>query len=249
MIKQPIFTVMTLLSLLGDTRCAVEGVRDVSEPLGVIATRRGEAQFAVLIYNSKDKITAGGSTPVTLTFRDLPFARASLTYYRIDEHHGDPFSVWEHMGAPSRPTAEQVAAMRAVQEPSAMGRPHTVTIQEGSFTIRFDRPLPGVTLVLLSQRPDTLPPQVRALRAEAYEGMIDAEEILLVWQGVERRTIRTYEVQFSPDEDGPYTRINAQDQLDTAFLHVRGAGPGFYRVRAIDYWGGHGEWSEPHYVG
>ncbi len=249
LIKQPIFTVMTLLSLLGDTRCAVEGVRDVAEPLGVIATRRGEAQFAVLIYNSKDKITAGGSTPVTLTFRDLPFARASLTYYRIDEHHGDPFSVWEHMGAPSRPTAEQVAAMRAVQEPSAMGRPHTVAIQEGSFTIRFDRPLPGVTLVLLSQRPDTLPPQVRALRAEAYEGMIDAEEILLVWQGVERRTIRTYEVQFSPDEDGPYTRINAQDQLDTAFLHVRGAGPGFYRVRAIDYWGGHGEWSEPHYVG
>jgi L-iduronidase len=244
LIKQPIFTVMTLLSLLGDTRCAVEGVGDVSEPLGVIATRRGEDQVAVLIYNSKDKITADGSTPVTLTLRDLPFAEASLAYYRIDEDHGDPFSVWEQMGAPPRPTAEQYAAMRAVQEPSAMGKPHTVTIHEGSFTIRFDRPLPGVTLVLLSRRPDTLPPQLHGVRAEAYEGMTDSEEILVIWQGVDRRTIRTYEVQFSHYEDGPYTRINAQDQLDTAFLHVRDTDPGFYRVRAIDYWGGHGDWSQ-----
>ena len=125
-----------------------------------------------------------------------------------------------------------------------MGKPHTVIIQEGSFTIRFDRPLPGVTLVLLSHRPDTLPPQVQAVRAEAYEGMTDTEEVLLIWQGVDRRTIRTYEVQFSPDENDPYTRINAQDQLDTAFLHMRSTGPGFYRVRAIDYWGGHGAWSE-----
>jgi hypothetical protein len=139
--------------------------------------------------------------------------------------------------------------MRAIQEPSSMGRPHTVTIQESNFTTRFDQPLPGVTLVLLSHRPVTLPPQVQSVRAEAYEGMTDTEEILLIWQGVDRRTIRTYEVQFSPDEDGPYTHINVQDQLDTAFLHVRGTGSGFYRVRAIDYWGGHGEWSEPHYVG
>ncbi len=83
LIKKPSLNLMTLLSLLGDEHCRVEGVDDVAEPLGVIASRRGQSQVAVLVYSSADRINAGGQRTVALTMKDLPFDRAMLCLYRI----------------------------------------------------------------------------------------------------------------------------------------------------------------------
>ncbi len=245
LIKKPVFSVMTILSLLGNMRCTVEGPPDVSEPLGVIATRRGDNQVAVLIYHSQDRIMSGGKEPIALTLEGLPFERAALTYYRIDGHHGDPFSLWEAMGAPDRPTAEQIAQIRTRQESAIMTRSHEVSIRGGTFTTHFDQPLPGVTLVLLTVRPEARPRKVTGLRAEQYEGLLGKDEALLIWDGDETRTVRSYDVQFALEADGPYAAITDVELLDTAYLHVRDASAGFYRVRARDYWGSTGDFSEP----
>ncbi|MGC9347243.1 MAG: GH39 family glycosyl hydrolase [Anaerolineae bacterium] len=244
LIKKPIFSLMTLLSLLGDERCEVSGVPNVAESLGVIATVRGVEQVAILIYNSSDEVFSSSSEPITLKITDIPFRRAALTYYRIDDKHGDPFKVWERMGAPKALTPEQYAELRKHQELTTMASTHDVTIQNGVMTTRFDQPLPGVTLVLLTHRPERLPKKVTGLRYERYEGMTDQEEILLIWDGLDTRTLSTYEVHYAPDADGPFTRINGPDQLDTAYLHVADSVKGFYRVRAKDYWQGTGEPSD-----
>jgi len=244
LIKKPILNVMTLLSLLGDERCAIiDGPDDVSGPLGTIATCRGSQQVAILVYYSRDRFAVSGSEPVTLHLTGIPFDRGALITYRIDDEHEHPFAVWEASGAPDHPTVEQYAQLRAVQElPNTA--PQDVTIEEGALTLSFDQPLPGVTLVLLSARPETAPGQVCGLRAERYPGMVGREEILLTWRCLDSRTVRTYEVLFAERPEGPYVRINAPDQLDTAFLHVREGGPGCYRIRAVDYWGRSGEPSD-----
>ncbi|MGC9395883.1 MAG: GH39 family glycosyl hydrolase [Anaerolineae bacterium] len=244
LIKKPVFTVMTLLSLLGETRLAVEGVGDVAEDVGVIATRHGDDQIAVLIYNSHDKIPASSVTPVTLRLTGLPFDTAMLAHYRIDEAHGDPFSVWESYGAPTFPTPEQYAKMRAAQEIALLKEPREVSAEDGALTLAFDLPLPGVSLVLLSARPVDPPGKVTGLHAERYEGMTGEEEILLIWNALDSRTVRTYKVLHAPTPEGPFTRINEPDQLDAAFLHVAESVYGCYRVRAVDYWGRVGTASE-----
>lgn len=236
LIKKPVFTVMTLLSLLGDERCAVEGVPDVSQPLGTIATRRDDHQIAVLIYNSDDEIMSSGATSIKLELSGIPFQDAALTYYRIDAQHGDPFKVWEAMHAPDALDADQYAELRRHQELGTMASTHEVTIDGGTLTTTFDQPLPGVTLVLLTKRPRTLPEQVQGLRYERYAGMTGKEEVLILWDDLGTRTLRTYEVLYAPAPDGPYTRINDEDQLDTGYLHVADSVAGFYRVRAKDYW-------------
>lgn len=244
LIKKPIFNLMTLLSLLGNERCAVEGAGSPGEPFSVLATRRCDEQIAILVTNSRDRITSEGSTRLSLQLDQIPFEQGSLAYYRIDETADDPFAVWERMDAPTFPTLAQFGEIRACQELSTRSQPHDVTIRDGTLTINYDQPLPGVTLVLLSKRPEVGPPKVQGVRVERYEGVADQEEVLVLWEGLDLRTLRTYEVYFAPHVDGPYARVNPEDQLDTAFLHVREPGDGLYAVRAVDYWNRYGDFSE-----
>ncbi len=245
LIKKPVLNVMTMLSLLGDERCSVTGAGDVSEPLGVIATRRGDEQVAILLYNSDDRMMAGGSTRVTLNLEGLPFGHAVLAYYRIDKAHGDPFTVWEAMGAPDHPTPEQYTEMRRQQELHQMGAPHQVRIIEGLLTTSFDLVLPSVVLVLLTADPQIRPEKVTGLRAERFEGMTGEGEVLLTWHGVSARTLQTYEVLYAATVAGPFKRVNEADLLDSVFVHTPADEHGVYWVRAVDFWRRDGELSEP----
>jgi L-iduronidase len=247
LIKKPVFNVMSLLSLLGSERCAATlgDQESADEPIGVLATRRGRTQVAVLLYHSTDAIMRSGNKPITLHLNNLPFERAMLAHYRIAEGRGDPFLTWESMGAPANPTSEHYAELREHQELAMLTPPREVQIEDSGLRLTFDLPLPGVSLVLLSADPFEAPARVSKLRAERYEGMSDAyENVMLTWKGLDSRMIRTYEILAAFEPQGPYTRINVEDQIDSAFLHVREPGVRYYRVRAVDYWGREGGVSE-----
>lgn len=243
-VKKPVFNLMAMLALLGDRRCRVTPAE--ADDLGVLATGRGEEQVAVLIYNSRDKITASGETPVTLRLEGLPFETATLAHYRIDEAHGDPFTVWEGMGAPDLPTAEQYGELRRHGELGLLEPPREVHSEGGGLELSFTLPLPAVSLLLLSRKPDATPEQPQGLRAETYQGLTERENVLLVWKGPDSRVVQTFEVLFAPSEAGVFKRLNEVDLICTAFLHAREPGTrGVYKVRAVDYWGRAGEASEP----
>ncbi len=245
LIKKPILNLMTLLSLLGDEHCRVEGVDDVSQPLGVIASRRGQSQVAVLVYSSADRINAGGQRTVALTMKDLPFDRAMLCLYRIDETDGDVFRTWEGLGAPDHPTDDQIEAMRRNQELRAISKPREITIDQGICALDLTVTLPSVTLVLLTADPGTPPEKVTRLRATTYEGRNGHPEVLLTWAGDDSRALRTYEVLAAADPGGPYRRVNTVDQLDTAFVHTIDPACSVYSVRAVDFWDRSGRPSDP----
>jgi hypothetical protein len=168
-----------------------------------------------------------------------------LAHYRVDREHANPYAMWEGLGEPDRPLPAQYARLRDHQELALLEEPREVEAMGGVLTLRFALPLPGISLILLSDRPEQPPGKVEGLRAEPYEGLTGREEIMLSWQDVECRAIRTYEVCYAPSPDGPFERVNEADLLCTAFLHVREAtrGKGYYRVCAVDPWGRRGEMS------
>ncbi len=238
-LKKPVLNVMALLSLLGDQRCAVIGVGDVSEDVGAIASRRGDDQIAILLYNSADKIISCGTESIELQLNNLPFESAVLAHYRLDEDHGSPYEVWEGMDAPRIPWAGDFAKLREHQEPTLLEAPIEVQVTNDGLSLSFDMPLPSVSLVLLSARTHTGPDAVTNLRLERYDGLADIGQVMVIWDGSNSRVVQTYEVLFSDQETGPFERVNPVDTICTAVLHVpdRTISEGYYKVRTVDYWG------------
>lgn len=244
LIKKPVFNIMTLLSLLGDERYTIAGLDDPAAEVGAIVTRRKDEQIAILLYNSRDTIMASGATTIKLRLENVPFTQAMMAHYRIGNGHGDPFVIWEAQGAPDLPTPQQFDALRAQQELMLLEEPRELQLANRALELVVELPLPSVSLVLLSSRPAAPPARIVGLHCERYEGLSGLEQVLLLWDGLPERTLRTYEVLCATDANGPFKRVNAEDQLSTAYLHARTAGPHYYRIRAIDYWGRSGELSD-----
>ena len=221
-VKKPVLNLYTMLSLLGDHRLFAPG--ETMDNLGVLATRRGEDQMAVLLYHCADDPAASGSVAINLKLQGVPFGKAMLTRYRIDDVQEHPYRLWQQMGATESPTREQIAAMRARQELALAAPLKEVTLTAGSLSLDCELPMPGVQLVLLSRKPRNGPEQVKGLRLEQF-----GNEILLRWDGLPSRVLHTYEVLLEGQ------RINGPDLLDKAFLAPNRSGR--YSVRAVDYWG------------
>jgi hypothetical protein len=64
------------------------------------------------------------------------------------------------------------------------------------------------------------------------------------WSDAGSRLIKTYEVYKSDTADGPYTRVNTPDIICTGYTWpLRLSAKAFFKVRAVDYWGRPGVFS------
>jgi L-iduronidase len=242
LIKKPAREVRTALALLGDERCDVTGAA-LEDSIGAIATKRGSSQVAVLLYHHNDDPTARGESEVQLKLRHLPFSSGRLAIYRIDAAHGDTYAAWKAMGSPEIPSDDQIEQLRAKQEFS-MAEPAT-DFEGRSFNRTISLPMPGVCVVVLSRDPKVRPAQVDGVVVEKYSSLSGARnDFAIGWRSGSRFT-KTYEVLHADKREGPYTRVNSVDQIDTAFVLSRpSTASGFVKVRSVDYWNRSGPESE-----
>ena len=79
-----------------------------------MATLDGDA-VQVLVWNYHDDIVTVAATPVHLTIKVPASFGASVrvSHLRVDESHGDAYTVWVSQGMPASPSAAQVAALQA----------------------------------------------------------------------------------------------------------------------------------------
>ena len=244
LVKKPSLTVMALLAMLGPEKLSVQGCGDsLNDAAGVMATKSGKDEVAVLLYNSSDEIFRSGNATISLLLNGLPFDACSATHYRIDEQHGNPFRIWADNEAKTIPDDATIAKMRDAQEVTALSGPEEMPVKNGSLSFDLDLPLPGVSLILLTRKPDAAPAKIAGLTATHYRGVGEKENVLLSWQAITAPGLRTYEVLFSESDSGPFQRINTPDLISSAFLHARRttSGTGFYRIRAVDFWDRAGE--------
>ncbi len=232
-IKKPSHLARTALALLGDQRTAVSGFA-LNDPYGAIATRRGATQVAVLLYHYSDEYAAAGPGQVTLQLDHLPFTAGKLAVYRIDADHADSHRAWQAMGSPAQPTDEQLATLRAAQELSAS---EVADVHGDSVTRTLDLPLPGVAVVVISADSANTADKISNVYAEAYPSLSGkATDVMIKWTSTSWFT-KTFEVLHSAALEGPWTRVNPRDQLETGFLYEGTPRPGgLIKIRAIDYW-------------
>ncbi|XP_034779162.2 alpha-L-iduronidase isoform X2 [Acipenser ruthenus] len=164
-----------------------------------------------------------------------------VTYY-LDNNTTNPYLQWKNIGSPDFPTIEQFKQLRKAEEPLVVGP--LAFPSSGRLTLKAELPIPSLFLIHICAKPKVPPDQVTGLRIMA----LTKGQVVIVWKDgcVNSKCLKTFEVEFSEDAK-IYRRINAGDTIFTLFVYVseKAEVSGFYRVRAVDYWGRPGEYSLP----
>ncbi|MBD3319824.1 MAG: hypothetical protein GF350_01880 [Chitinivibrionales bacterium] len=234
-----------------------------------LATRDPDGRVAVLILNNREYYieSTPDDAAIDLTFNNLPFSEAMLVRYQIDEHHSNAFRVWQKMGGPvddlsgeiythiwdkeyyetvvsmqgpEIPDAGQLAALRDSMELQTAVPPAEAAISGGAFTMQFDLPCPGISLVILAPRPASGPGPVSNVWIEDNSGpsLTGERETVIRWNETSSKYIKTYKVLYSETENGDYQCVNNADFFSTTFIHnsPSGSPEGYYKIQAVDYW-------------
>ena len=140
-INLPVLGAFKLLGRLAGTRLPLtssgaralddilaDGVRGQPDVDGM-ATLDGDA-VQVLVWNYHDDLVTVAATPVHLTI-NVPASFGSsvrVSHLRVDESHGDAYTVWVSQGMPASPSAAQVAALQQAMDPSLLVPDRTVAV-------------------------------------------------------------------------------------------------------------------------
>uniref|UniRef100_A0A6Q2WUD6 Alpha-L-iduronidase n=1 Tax=Esox lucius TaxID=8010 RepID=A0A6Q2WUD6_ESOLU len=255
LLRKPVLTVMGLLTLLGETQVLADVVtfgENDNSTVGVLASTHDPLmswtsdswQATVLIYNSHDNCSSTWlfnfmlSSAVFLNMI-LTLGLVYVTYY-LDNNVTNPYQLWQSMGSPDYPSAEQFRQLRNMEDPLVDGPLPFPT--EGVLTLQAKLSVPSVLLIHVCAQPKAIPDQVNGLRFIS----ITKGQVLVVWKDhcVNSKCIKTFEVEFSKDQK-KFHRVNTWDTIFTSYVYS----PenldvsGIYRVRAVDYWGRPGEYS------
>ncbi|KAJ8397109.1 hypothetical protein AAFF_G00009630 [Aldrovandia affinis] len=253
LLRKPVLTVFGLLALLGETQVSsqvsVEG--DFEEgTMGVLASTHDQLtpgtsdswQSTVLIYNSMDNRTSASTDHISVQLNGFSGYKG-LVYvaYYLDNNVTNPYQLWKSFGTPDFPTAEQFRQLRSQEDPLVVGP--LPFPSGGRLTLKAELPVPSVLLIHVCAQPTAKPDQVNGLRFIA----VTRGQVMIIWNDhcVNSKCIITYEVEFSNGQN-KFQRINPRDTIFTSYVFA----PenldvcGFYRVRAVDYWGRPGEYSQ-----
>ncbi|XP_032297079.1 alpha-L-iduronidase isoform X2 [Coturnix japonica] len=255
MVRKPVLTVMGLLALLGEKQIfaevsSSEGESTENNTFGVLASVHTPSelqpsdswQATLLMYSSEDNRTSSNINTVTVNATHFPKLREPMyVMYYLDNHQTNPYLKWKKLGSPDFPSPEQFQQIRDDEDPVVTGP--LPFPESGTLTLKQDFPIPSVFLIHVCSRPSSVPDQVTGVRFFP----LTKGQVVVLWDDgcVNSKCIKTFEVEFSPNGK-VYKRINTKDTIFTLYVYSPGSSvSGFYRVRAIDYWGKAGLSSVP----
>lgn len=106
--------------------------------------------MTVLAWHYHDDLAPGPEANVTVALSNLPpdAQRLSVEEYRIDDDHANAFVLWQRMGSPPSPTADQKAALERAGHLAAPER-STLTSTNGSAELRVRLPRQAISLLVM----------------------------------------------------------------------------------------------------
>lgn len=215
-IKKPFFNAYVLLAKLGGERIAAEcGDEGFGDKFGVLATRGG-ARLAAMVWNFEDGMTeAVGTRSFSAVFSGLSQGEYDAVEYRIDAAHSNANAVWRALGAPTEPTAAQIAQLRERDGLELAAPPARVRPENGTWTWSAVLPQHAVALVLLVPHTEAQPAPVRILCAQAETGSAGNRQVFLKWTPGAEPELLYYRV-LRGEDGGPLTALAPDGQVNTA---------------------------------
>ena len=264
LVKKPVYTVMSLLSLLGNQRYPVN-IDNLDKNFGIIPTVDSLGNYIIAVYNSPTiEITYARPTEKKMEFVDestfrcqdtelkislkgLEHGDYKLIHYRIDDTHGNPFANWIAAGSPELPSSALFQKMVSVQEPGLMGAPADIKVSSNVVEFDIDMPSASVSMLVLARNTDIQPSPPHDLSSSEYQGLNGERMVFVKWKDNSNSNILSYELMCKTDDDTTFSKINAQYLRDKGYTHLlpKDIKRVEYRVKTVDYWGRESELSEP----
>ncbi|CAL4065630.1 unnamed protein product [Meganyctiphanes norvegica] len=176
-----------------------------------------------------------------------------MVLYSLGGGVAGPYETWMDQGQPKEPTRDQLAQLRASEGATRRG-PQSVVGVAGELQLTVNLTSPEVVVVHICRPFDSSPGQV--VNVNTLE--VTSADVLITWsdENINTRCILSYEVQWAQQEDGPWSRISPGNVTDNNFVFSvdksnkksQSSVVGWYRVRAVTYWGTTGEFSDPVYL-
>jgi xylan 1,4-beta-xylosidase len=159
----PVFNVIRMFSLMNGQRVRAEsdgqlslediirrGVREKPD-IGVLASLETN-KLCVMVWHYHDDDLPGAEAAIDLTLAGLPAKaqQATLTHYRVDEHHSNAYADWRRMGSPIAPNERQYQKlMEASNLAKLADAPEKLSVRNGTAELKFELPRQGVSLLIL----------------------------------------------------------------------------------------------------
>lgn len=161
-IDKPVLNVFRMLGMMTGNRVAVSGdlaynarsiidsgVRGALTDVNALASR-DKKSVAVMLWNYHDDDITEGVAEVELQVKNIPFRKATLSHYRIDQEHSNAYEVWKKMGSPEAPTAEQYTTLEKAGQLELLSAPEKIRIANGGLKMKVRLPRQGVSLIRLT---------------------------------------------------------------------------------------------------
>jgi xylan 1,4-beta-xylosidase len=162
-IDLPVLNVFRMFGKMGGKRVAVRssadvgldpmmkgGVRGATPDVSALAAVDGK-RATVMVWHYHDDDLPGPAAAVEVSLANLPAGAsgAMLREYRIDHDHSNSLTVWQQMGSPQKPTAEQYAQLERAGQLAEVAGAATLTTEKGSPMVGLSLPRQGVSLLVL----------------------------------------------------------------------------------------------------
>ena len=126
------------------------GVRQDSD-IDALATYASR-QASILTWNYHDINTPAPSTTTSVMVHGIPSGvdRVRVTQYRIDDMHSNAYTVWQQMGSPQHPDAQQQAQLQAAGQLQLFTSPSWLDVHNGTIQLSAEMPRQSVALYQLT---------------------------------------------------------------------------------------------------
>jgi xylan 1,4-beta-xylosidase len=126
-----------------------DGVRDRPD-VGVLASLDGK-RLGILLWHYHDDDVPGPDAAVQLAIAGLPGPEHAvrIRQFRVDRDHGNAYTLWQRMGSPPSPTAEQVDALEKAGKLAEIPGPEPSRAAVAPASLALSLPRQAVALLVL----------------------------------------------------------------------------------------------------
>lgn len=228
--KQADLSVMTLLGLSIGERFEVEGYNSENETTVLIPSKTKNGNIILLIANKPEfgelnalktqqehvlpgqyETIASQGSIVHIDLKNIDLSGFTSTLVRLDDVHGNPFTVWTASGQPYLITADEYRMIAANQEPVVIEK------TTAKNQIRLVMPPSSVGMVILSKEKKK-PEAPEIIGVHEYQGFNGEKTEFVRWKQIPTQVV-TYDV-FASYDGGEFVKINPQPLFDCGFLNT-----------------------------